>query len=178
MRCFFTMESYDQAKAYAEQVIVDSQTPEDIKRTATYWRAKINFTNSAYSEAQSDLASIANFGGERGAECQYMLCTYPYRAGDFKQTETAIFQLIDEFAAFDTWKHKSFLLLIDAYIGMEDWFQAKTTAESILEFVEDAETRTGAENRLLQITTLEAMALETIDLPDSTSTEAEMPEAP
>jgi hypothetical protein len=70
------------------------------------------------------------------------------------------------------------LLLIDAYIGMEDWFQAKTTAESILEFVEDAETRTGAENRLLQITTLEAMALETIDLPDSTSTEAEMPEAP
>lgn len=178
MRCFFALEAFDQAKVYAELVISDSQTPEDIRRTARYWRAKINFSGLAFDEAQADLMHIAEFGGERGAECQYLLCTYPYRAKDYQQTETAIFKLIDEFAAFDAWKHKSFLLLIDAYIGMEDWFQAKTTAESILEFVQDPATRAAAERGLIQIETLEAADLQTSVPADSTQISASAPEAP
>jgi hypothetical protein len=121
---------------------------------------------------------IASFGGERGAECEYLLCTYSFRARDFQQTEAAIFQLIDKFAAFDTWKHKAFLLLIDAYIGMEDWFQAKTTAESILEFVEDPSIRDEANTRLVDIERLENAALQLNSPTDSTNTAPSTSEAP
>jgi len=121
---------------------------------------------------------IASFGGERGAECEYLLCTYPFRSQNFQETEASVFQLIDKFAAFDTWKHKSFLLLIDAYIGMEDWFQAKTTAQSILEFVEDPETRAEAELRLINIERLENTALMLMAPIDSTVVKEQTPEAP
>jgi len=178
MRCYFTIEAFEQAKGYADQVISDPQTPEDIQRTARYWKAKINFSNASYDEAQSDLMHIASFGGERGAECEYLLCTYPFRSQNFQETEASVFQLIDKFAAFDTWKHKSFLLLIDAYIGMEDWFQAKTTAQSILEFVEDPETRAEAELRLINIERLENTALMLMAPIDSTVVKEQTPEAP
>jgi hypothetical protein len=128
--------------------------------------------------AQADLMHIASFGGERGAECAYLLCTYAYRDQSYKETESQIFQLIDQFAAFDTWKHKAFLLLIDAYIGMEDWFQAKTTGESILEFVQDPATRAEAEKRLIEIKRLEDAAMMINVSADSTSTEEITPEAP
>ena len=62
----------------------------------------------SFDAAQADLMHIASFGGERGAECAYLLCTYPYRDQSYKETESQIFQLIDQFAAFDTWKHKAF----------------------------------------------------------------------
>ncbi|MDB4694061.1 tetratricopeptide repeat protein [Flavobacteriales bacterium] len=178
MRCYFSLESFDQAKAYADQVISDNQTPEDIRRTARYWKAKINFANAQFDAAQADLMHIASFGGERGAECAYLLCTYPYRDQSYKETESQIFQLIDQFAAFDTWKRKAFLLLIDAYIGMEDWFQAKTTGESILEFVQDPATRAEAEKRLIEIKRLEDAAMMINVSADSTSTEEITPEAP
>jgi tetratricopeptide (TPR) repeat protein len=178
MRCYFTQQAFEQAKGYAEQVISDNQTPEDIRRTARYWNGKINYSNAAYDAARPDLMHIASFGGERGAECEYLLCTYSFRARDFQQTEAAIFQLIDKFAAFDTWKHKAFLLLIDAYIGMEDWFQAKTTAESILEFVEDPSIRDEANTRLVDIERLENAALQLNSPTDSTNTAPSTSEAP
>ena len=178
MRCYFTQQAFEQAKGYAEQVISDNQTPEDIRRTACYWNGKINYSNAAYDAARPDLMHIASFGGERGAECEYLLCTYSFRARDFQQTEAAIFQLIDKFAAFDTWKHKAFLLLIDAYIGMEDWFQAKTTAESILEFVEDPSIRDEANTRLVDIERLENAALQLNSPTDSTNTAPSTSEAP
>ncbi len=70
------------------------------------------------------------------------------------------------------------MLLIDAYIGMEDWFQAKTTGESILEFVQDPATRAEAEKRLIEIKRLEDAAMMINVSADSTSTEEITPEAP
>jgi TolA-binding protein len=178
MRCYFTLQDFEQAKGYAEQVISDNQTPEDIRRTARYWNGKINYSNAAYDAARPDLMHIASFGGERGAESEYLLCTYPFRNRDFQQTEAAIFQLIDKFAAFDAWKHKAFLLLIDAYIGMEDWFQAKTTAESILEFVEDPAVRDEANTRMVDIERMQNAALQLNAPADSTNAIEITSEAP
>ena len=61
---------------------------------------------------------------------------------------------------------------------MEDWFQAKTTAQSILEFVEDPETRAEAELRLINIERLENTALMLMAPIDSTVVKEPTPEAP
>ena len=43
---------------------------------------------------------------------------------------------------------------------MEDWFQAKTTAESILEFVEDPAIRDEANTRMVDIERMQNAALQ------------------
>ncbi|MDO7740691.1 MAG: hypothetical protein MUP94_03350, partial [Flavobacteriales bacterium] len=100
-----------------------------------YWRGKILLERGDEIQASADLKTIASFGGERGAECQYLLCKINFDRKDYQATESSIFLLIDQFAAYDEWKFQAFLLLVDAYIEMEDWFQARTTAQSILENV-------------------------------------------
>ena len=135
MRCLYLLENTEEAMTYANLVLEDSQTPEDIQRTAVYWRGKIFLERGDELRASVDLKTIASYGGERGAECQYLLCKIDFDNKDYQATESSIFQLIDQFAAYDEWKFQGFLLLVDAYIEMEDWFQARTTAQSILENV-------------------------------------------
>lgn len=160
MRCHYLLDEKQEAMVYANQVINDEKTPDDIKRTAHYWRGKLNYEASMLDQARPDLELLAEFGGARGAECGFILCDITFQSGDYEATETQIFQFIDRFAAYDQWKFKSFLMLVDCYIQAEDWFQARTTAQSILEFVESTEIREVAEEQLLKIDQLELAAIE------------------
>jgi TolA-binding protein len=135
MRCLYLLEQPEEALNYANLVIEESQTPEDILRTAIYWRGKITFERNDPESARLDLVTAVNHGGERGAECQYLLCLIEFQKQKFAETEILIFKLIDQFSSHDEWKFKAFLLLVDTYIQMEDWFQARTTVQSILDNV-------------------------------------------
>jgi len=118
------------------------------------------------------LQSVANHGGTRGAECQFLLCQMEFNNGAFEQTEQAIFEFIEAYANYDRWKHEAFLLLVDTYIAMEDWFQARATAESILEFVQVEEIRSKATAKL---TTIDRLELEALNPAPSDSTNVESP---
>ena len=169
MRCHYLLEETEEAMQYANLVIEDAQTPADISATARYWRGKINFDAGAFEEAESDLLAVAALGGTRGAESQFMICSMLFNRGEYEATEQALFKFIEAYAHFDQWKHQAFLLLVDTYMGMKDWFQARATAESILEYVETEDIRTAATAKLSEINRLEMEELNPPTAPDSTS---------
>jgi hypothetical protein len=84
-----------------------------------------------------------------------MLCTMKFESGDFEATEQALFEFIEDYAHYDQWKHQAFLLLVDTYMGLGDWFQARATAESILEYVAIEEIRAKATEKRAEIDRLE-----------------------
>ena len=176
MRCHYLLDETEQALAYANVVIDDSQTPEDIAATARYWRGKIRFEADAYAEASPDLTAVAALGGTRGAESQFMLCQIAYASGDYTATEQALFEFIQAYANYDNWKHQAFLLLVDTYIALADWFQARATAESILEYVQVESIRSAATAKLATIDELELAELNPPAASDSTDTEPSTPE--
>lgn len=155
MRCHYLLEETEEALGYANLVIEDSQTPADITATARYWRGKIHFESGAFTAAIEDLKAVAALGGTRGAESQFMLCTMKFESGDFEATEQALFEFIEDYAHYDQWKHQAFLLLVDTYMGLGDWFQARATAESILEYVAIEEIRAKATEKRAEIDRLE-----------------------
>ena len=118
-------------------------------------RAKIYHDRGQYDLARPDLEAVGALGGTRGAECQFLLCKMEFKAGNFTETESAIFAFISAFANYDSWKHRAFLLLVDTYIAQKDWFQARATAESILEFVENESIREQAKSKLIEVDRLE-----------------------
>ena len=67
---------------------------------------------------------------------------------------------MDQFGAFDEWKNKSFLLLVDGYIGMKDYFQAKSTIEAIEMNVTDEQVKSAARQRVILIEGLEKQEAE------------------
>lgn len=135
MRCHYLLNEGEEALAYADQVIADGGTPDDIRRTAHYWRAKLRFDAQEWSSARPDLESVAAFGGARGAECKFLLAQIAYEEGAYETAELEIFELIDGFAAYEEWKFKGFILLGRVYLGMGDYFQARATAQQIVDHV-------------------------------------------
>ena len=156
MRCHYLLAEPEPAKAYADQVLADERTPEDIRRTALFWRGKILFDRAEWVDAYTDLSKVASFGGARGAEAKYLMCEVAYRREKFEAAEQEIFELVDAFTAYDKWKIQSFVLLVKVYIGLGDLFQARATAESIIANVDQPEIIGEAEDLLTLITQLEA----------------------
>ena len=135
MRCNYFLNEFADAKMYADKVLANDATPEDIRYTALPWRGRILHVNGSYNEAINDLKEVVKRGGNAGAESKYLIASSYYSQEQFKEAETEIFQLIEKFSAFDEWKYKGFLLLIDVYISLKDYFQARATISAILENV-------------------------------------------
>ena len=136
MRCYYLLDQPAQAFTFANNVYSDPGTPESIKRTASIWLGRIHYDYKEYEQALTFFESTVMIGGNVGAESQFMISKIKYDLGDYESAETNIFTLVSDFAAYDEWKFKGFLLLVKTYIGLDDLFQARATAESILEIVE------------------------------------------
>jgi hypothetical protein len=95
----------------------------------------LRFRDQNWIPAYDDLAQVAKFGGSRGAEAKYLMAQVAYERKLYPAAEQEVFELIDTFSAYDEWKYRGFLLLVEVYIGMDDLFQARVTAQSILDQV-------------------------------------------
>ncbi len=138
MRCNYFLNEFADARMYADKVLINDATPEDIRYTALLWRGRILHINGSYDESITDLKEVVKRGGSAGAESKYLIASSYYSKEEFKSAETEIFQLIEKFSAFDEWKYKGFLLLIDVYISLKDYFQARATINAILDNVTEA----------------------------------------
>ena len=158
MRCTYLLGNNTEALAYADQVISAPGTPDDIRRTAHYWRGKLHVDAKDYSLARLDLEAVAEFGGARGAECKYLLAEIAFTERAYETAELEIFELIDNYSAYEEWKFKGFILLGKAYLGMEDYFQARATADQIIQFVTVDWVVQAANDLLADISTAELEA--------------------
>jgi TolA-binding protein len=70
---------------------------------------------------------------EWGAESKYMIAYINFSTGRFHEAENTIFELSEQYAAYDQWVAKGFLLLSDVYLALGNVFQAKETLRSIIE---------------------------------------------
>lgn len=155
MRCHYFLGERTEAVVYAERVISNASTPEDIRRTAHLWRGRVRLDQKNYTEALADFNEVQKRGGIMGAEAKYYVAVLYYEQGEFKKSETEIFQTIERYASFDEWKFKSFLLLSDVYVGMKDYFQARATLNAILANVQEAWVRDAANQRLTALDEIE-----------------------
>ncbi len=137
MRCSYFLGEMNYALEYAEKVIVNGNTPEAIKHTAYLWRGKIRMEAGQYDDAYYDFAEALKGGGEKAAEAKYNMALIAYKKEAYKPAEKEIFQLIEHYSGYNQWKYHGFLLLADVYVGLEDYFQAKATLNTVLEKVSE-----------------------------------------
>lgn len=159
MRCYYLLDQPDMAKSFAIEVYNDDSTPESIKRTAALWLGRINYDSGDLETALNYFNSIVEFGGSVGAESQFMISQIAYDNKDFTNAEQQIFTLVSEYPSYEEWKHKGFLLLVNTYLGLEDLFQARATAESIIENVDVEWVQDACSDLMMKIEELEAAEL-------------------
>ena len=113
---------------------------------------------------------MIKFGGSAGAEAQYLIAEKAFNEDAFDACEQALFTLIETSYEQETWRNRGFLLLVSNYLGMNDLFQARATAESILANVSTPSVQEAVSDLLLTIDAREAAERAPITQPDTIAT--------
>ena len=108
--------------------------------------------------------------GEALARGQYLIAEKAFNEDAFDACEQALFTLIETSYEQETWRNKGFLLLVSTYLGMNDLFQARATAESILANVSAPSVQEAVSDLLLTIDAREAAERAPIARPDTIAT--------
>jgi TolA-binding protein len=86
--------------------------------------------------------------GALGAEAQYQLALIEYQKADYINAEKQVFKVTSDYASYDYWVAKAFILLSDVYVKTGNIFQARQTLQSIIDNYEGEDLRNEAISKL------------------------------
>jgi tetratricopeptide (TPR) repeat protein len=90
-----------------------------------------------------------------GAESKYNLAYIQFLRKEYKTAQKTIYDLADQFSAYEFWVAKAYLLLADILIKQNDFFQAKATLQSLIDNYEGQDILTLAKQKLIEVNDLE-----------------------
>jgi tetratricopeptide (TPR) repeat protein len=152
MQCEYALERYGLAIQSAQKLLSLDKVSENMVIEAHFTIAR-----SAYALVNTPLAqreyeeTLKLSKNEMGAEAKYMLAQIEFDNGKYDECEKSVFSLSENFASYDYWVAKGFLLLSDVYVKKGNTFQAKQTLQSIIANYEGQDLVTIAREKLAAI---------------------------
>ena len=132
MRSAFRWHNWVEAIKAAEDVMYEGAFGADIKREASYVKAKALMATSRRTEAMAAFETLAgDVTDAYGAEAAYMLIQDCYDKGEFAQVEEKVTSFSQAGSRQVYWLAKSFIVLGDSFVDLNNLLQAKATFGSI-----------------------------------------------
>jgi tetratricopeptide (TPR) repeat protein len=148
MRIYFDQQKFDSTRYFANAVLTKANVNVNAENESTLYLGKINFEQGNYDEALDAFIEILNSAkDESGAEAQYLIARIYTNRGEYKQSIEALFDLNSNFSNYELWLGRSFLLIADNFMALDEFFQAQETLISLIEnsplkaIVEEAELK-------------------------------------
>lgn len=116
------------------------------------FKGKVSYQRGENEKALNEfLATVNAFKDENGAEAQYLIAEILYKQKQYKQSLDKLFELNDLFRSYEQWRGRSFLLIADNYMALDERFQARATLNSIIENAKDPQLVAEAREKLKKI---------------------------
>ena len=164
----------DSVDYYAQQIVEKANVSANATSQANLYRGKAAYEQGDLEKGQQFLSeTVAASTDVNGAEAQYLLSQILYDQGDYEKSIDALYELNKNFGAYEYWLGRSFMLISDNYVAMDELFQAKATLNSIIENSPEQEVVQEAKDRLRKIEAREAEQQQEKETVDSTQQETE-----
>ena len=149
MESFFIEENYAQTDHYANLIIEQGGVNTNAVNRSMLMRGKAAYMQGNMTTAMDHFLSTLNAAqDENGAEAQYMVAKIQYDQNQYQQSNETLYDLNSKFGSYSYWIGKSFLLVTDNYIGLDELFQARATLKSIIENAPEEEIVKQAKDKL------------------------------
>lgn len=134
MRTYFKLDRQSDVLIYANQVLQDTDINEEVKVEATFYKAKALFATGKSNDSKLYFQQIVDNQpiSVIKAESAYHLALITHENGQYQASLDACFAVKNEYASYEYWVVKTFILIADNYAELDNVFQAKATLESIL----------------------------------------------
>lgn len=135
MRTFYRLKKYDDVIAYSEEVINDPEIQDEVKKEAIYYKAKSFFEQGKWNDSKQYFQEIVDKYpiSSIKAESAYHLALILFKNKQFQKSIDACFAFNSEYASYEYWIVKNFILIADNYYKLDNLFQAKATLQSIID---------------------------------------------
>jgi tetratricopeptide (TPR) repeat protein len=152
MRSAYMMGKFNEASEYANRLLQTEKVSEDQIVFAHYILAKsaLELNNISVAEQEFGITDKLT-SGEFGAEAKYQLALINFQRKDLDQAENLIYQIPEQYADFDYWIARGFILLADIYLERDNQFQAEQTLQSIIDNYPREDLKNVAREKLEEI---------------------------
>jgi tetratricopeptide (TPR) repeat protein len=151
MEGYFQNRQLDSSLFFANELINNGNS-NPARAKAMLFRGKVSYQRGENEKALNEfLATVNAFKDENGAEAQYLIAEILYKQKQYKQSLDKLFELNDLFRSYEQWRGRSFLLIADNYVALDERFQARATLNSIIENAKDPQLVAEAREKLKKI---------------------------
>jgi TolA-binding protein len=134
MESFYLLNQYDSADIYAKLILEKGSVSAGAQNKASLYLGKTALARGDYDGAKDEFLNTLNTAqDEYGAEAKYLLAQIFYTQKDYKMCFETLTSLNKDFATYDAWVGKSYLLIADNFLAQQDVFQAKLTLQSLID---------------------------------------------
>lgn len=157
MRSYYNMQESDSAMIAAKDVLTITDLEQPIRIEAQMIIAREHYNRGDDSLAYQQFEIVADSSkGEASAEARYNMAEIKYKAGKYEESESLIYDVIEQEPSYEYWLVKAFILSGNIFIETDNLHQARATLNSIVEGVTDyPELVNEAKQLLLKIDEIE-----------------------
>jgi len=163
MRCNYQLGDFINAKKYAIEILPQSNVPKDVLVETNMNLGRIAMMDKNWRTAQFHFNYVQKENkAALGAEALYNKADIAYNTSKSDSCKSLVFKLNDDFASYENWVVKGFILLSDVYRDEKDYFQARATLQSIIDNTEIPDLLATAKRKLEELNALEKTSREGI----------------
>ncbi len=134
MESYYLLTQYDSVNTYANLIIEKGNVNAGAQNKASLYLGKSAMARGDYETAKDEFLNTLNTArDEFGAEAKYRIGEILHLAKEYNQSAETLIGLSTEFSTYEEWVGKSYLLLADNYLAMNQRFQAKGTLQSLID---------------------------------------------
>ncbi len=146
---YYQLKNYDSTIVAARELIAQGNVISNTINKATLYLGKAHLGKNDQIRASTEFENTIKLAkDEYGAEAKYLLAQMSYSAKNYKQTIEICKQLNTDYADYEQWRGRGFLLIADSYIALDDTLNAKAVLNSIIDNSPDTELIVQAKERL------------------------------
>ncbi len=132
MRSAYMGQNYKETIVSADKLLNEKLLDNSIRREANYCKARAYLATSKRDEAYTIFNTLSKDASDLyGAEANYLVIQDLYDKGDFNLVQEKVFAFSESGTKQTYWLAKTFIILGDTYVELDNIAQAKATFESI-----------------------------------------------
>ncbi|MEY2868022.1 MAG: hypothetical protein RIR01_436, partial [Bacteroidota bacterium] len=138
MKCYYEKKDYVNAEAYAEKVLANPKTNDNVKSDAQIIIARSAMKNGDESKAKAAYAKVLPIAkGELAAEALYYDAYFKNKENKFEASNTVVQKLAKTYASYRYYGAKGLVIMAKNFYGLKDSFQATYILDSVIQNFSD-----------------------------------------
>ncbi len=156
MENYYSLKKYDSTLYFSNLILEQGAFSVNARNRAQLLAGKAYLGKGETATAIDYFLETVNTAKDvHGAEAKYLIAEIYHEQDKFQQSNEMLFELNENFGIYELWVGRSFLLIAENFIAMDELFQARATLNSIIDNSPVEHIVEQAEERLAELEQLE-----------------------